>query len=128
MESEPASSLHLFELFCGDGKVCLASRVGRAGDQADRKNEPVILPDGAPKPVDKGVLSSPAGPDNQQQLSFCAHHPFLHFQPGPLAIFLALSQFQYQKTGTKPEFRLGGGTREVPGVGHPEKPGAQGSH
>ena len=44
MESEPASSLHLFELFCGDGKVCLASRVGRAGDQADRKNEPFNPP------------------------------------------------------------------------------------
>jgi hypothetical protein len=128
MESEPAGGLHLFELFRDDGKVRLASHVGRAGDQADRKNEPFILPDGAPKPVDKDVLSGPAGSDNQQQLSFCAHHPFLHFQPGPLAIFFSpFPDFNTKRLA--PNRNYGSGGRQgVPGVGHPEKPGAQGSH
>ena len=69
---------------------------------------------------------APLGPTINSSFPFALIIHFYTFNLGHLRFFFALSRFQYQKTGTKPEFRLGGVPGRCRGLDIPKNPGPKG--
>ena len=70
---------------------------------------------------------APLGPTINSSFPFALIIHFYTFNLGHLRFFSPFPNFNTKRLA--PNWNSGsGGAREVPGVGHPEKPGAQGSH
>ncbi len=70
---------------------------------------------------------APLGPTINSSFPFALIIHFYTFNLGHLRFFSPFPNFNTKRLA--PNRNSGsGGAREVPGVGHPEKPGAQGSH
>ena len=71
---------------------------------------------------------APLGPTINSSFPFALIIHFYTFNLGHLRFFSPFPNFNTKRLAPNRNSGSGGGAREVPGVGHPEKPGAQGSH